>query len=142
FLQGGGYFRPDPVGAPIFFEDDRPVGLLDRLDNRFAVQGAKGAQIYHLAANPLFLFQLLGDQQRNRRHTRIADNGNVCAFLLDLGLANRQHVVATGGLEFRYFAFSIVKGQVFEEKNRVVVADRGPQQPFGVVGGGRRDYFQ
>src|SRR5215217_8150112 len=35
FLDGRGQFGPDSVGTPVFFQDYRPVGLFNRVDDRF-----------------------------------------------------------------------------------------------------------
>src|SRR6202050_3514346 len=71
-------------------------------------------------------------------HGRISNDAQVAAFADDVRFADGDYVIFC-----RNFALdAAVEVFVFEEDARIIVADGGFDQPFGVVGRGRADDFE
>jgi len=71
-------------------------------------------------------------------HCGIGDDAQVAAGAGDAGLAQRNDVVIGGN----FFFDAPVKIFVLEEDDRIVVANGGLDEAFGIVGGGGADDFQ
>ena len=87
------------------------------------------------ALTPCALRQALGDVQRAHRREAVRDQRHVGALARDRGQPDRRHEV---GIE-RHLAVLLVDRQVLDDQHRVIIADRGLEQPLGVGRRRRRD---
>src|SRR5580704_15026464 len=71
-------------------------------------------------------------------HRRISNDAEVATFADDVRFADGDDVILRGDFTLD----APIKIFVLEENARVVVADGGFDQAFGIVGRGRADYFQ
>src|SRR5882762_5111908 len=120
--------RPDSDVRPPLFDDHRAVRFLDRLENRRLVQRAEGPQIEHFRRNVL-LGELIRRFLRHGECLGVADERHIAARTLDFRLADRDHVLPVG-----YVTLQVVEHLAFEHDDRIVVADRGLQESFGIGG--------
>src|SRR5271168_1984397 len=77
-------------------------------------------------------FAKAGGVERGVHHGRIRDDGQVLSLAAHDSFAQRHGVIAL----WKLFLDAAVKKFVLEEQHRVVVANGGFKQPFGVVGRG------
>src|SRR5712664_471132 len=121
--------RTDSGVWPPFLDDDRAVGLLDRFENRGFVQRAEGSQVEHLSGHVL-LGELIGRLLGNGEGLGVADERDIGPLALDVRTSDRDNVLAVGDV-----ALQIVQHLALEHDDRIVVADRGLEEPLGI---GRR----
>ena len=107
--------------------------LADRGEDRVEVERAQRARVDDLGLDAVLLAQRLRRARGGQRHARDADDRHVGALAADRGLAEAHGEVLVVG----HLAALAVEVLVLDEDDRVVVADRGLQQPLG-VGRGRR----
>src|SRR6056297_1799363 len=134
FIDPAGDFPGDPKALVAFIDDDHAAGFLGRFEQRGLVQRHNGARVDHLGLDA-FLGEDFGGGLADLHHRRGADQGDIRAFTLDISLAegNEEFLFGHRGLV-------VVHQLVFEDHDRVVIADRGLHQALGLVGrGGHRD---
>ena len=76
--------------------------------------------------------ETLGDVQRADGREGVSDERHVGALAGDVGESDRRDEL---GIQ-RHLAMLLVDRQVLDDQHRVIIADRGLEQPLGV--GGRR----
>ncbi len=111
----------------------QPPRLGDRGQHRLHVQRHDAAQVHHLDIKPVLGLELFGGFQRLQQAVGEGDQGQVLALALDVGLADGDSVFLFG---FGHIAARKVEHLVLQEEHGVLVADRGEQQPLGVIRGG------
>ena len=123
-----------PVSGPSSTTAMRFVFCTERQD-RLDVERPERSQVDHLGRDALLGEQVRGGQAVVDALHR-ADERDVVAFANDRGLPERQRLAAACRPGHR------VQALVLEEDHRVVVADRGLQQPLRVGGRRRGDDLQ
>ena len=103
-------------------QDDGSLGTADALEDGRHVERDHGAQVEHLRVDA-FLGQRLGGSQRLSHRPAVGDDGHVLAVAFDVGLAERDPVVALG-----HRARREVGAHRLEEHHRIRVMDRRQQQ--------------
>ena len=73
--------------------------------------------------------QYLRRRQRDLHHAAGRDKRDIGSRALDIGDAKGNGIIT-----LRHRPFQLVHHLIFEENDRIIVADRRFQQPFGVVG--------
>ena len=126
----------DAIASVAFVDHDHARGLLRRLNQRLFIQRPQRARIHHFGADAAF-FEQTRRAQRHLHHAAGGDDGDVAAFALDVGDAQRNGVIF-----LRHRALQPVHHLVFEKHHRVVVADGRFQQALGVVGRRRHHHLQ
>jgi hypothetical protein len=129
-MDGGDQLGADAIRVPVLFDHNAPIGLLDRLDQRAAIERPQRADVDHLARDALLLLEPARDLQRHDRHTRVADQREVRALLHDAGGTDLDEMLvrclAIGCFvsQIRDVTFGVVEGQVLQKDHRVVITNR------------------
>ena len=113
--------------------DDEAIGFPHGVEDRVLVQGHEGARIDHLHGHA-FPLEISRHLERPLHHHLRGDHRHVCSLPLDVGLPQRDDIVARGHL-----APGGIEHLVLEEDDGVVVANGRGEEPLGVVGRGGRD---
>ncbi len=124
-------------GRPALLDRDQAVGLLDRGDDGLDVERADRAQVDHLGRDAV-LGERVGRLERPLDHQAEGDDGDVGALAQHLRPADRQHEV----LELRHLEGLAVEDLVFEEHDRIGIADRGLEQALGIGRRVGRDHLE
>src|SRR5690606_10798401 len=125
----GDHFGAHAHRTPALFGRDQAVGLLDALDDGLVVLRTQGANVDDLDRNAL-AGQLFGVLQGGADHAAVGRDRHVRTFASNLGHADRNDVV----LDVRDVELVAVHHLVFEEDDRVRVADRRLKQSLGIGG--------
>src|SRR6266511_2675894 len=130
--QGGDVGRHRAARVVLVDHHD-PAGLAHRGKDRLVVERGQGPRVddLHLDAAG---GQRLGRFEGEVDHAADGHHGGPVALALDVGPAELDDVLTLGHL-----AAGVVQQFVLEEHHRVVVADRGGEQPLGVRRGRRSE---
>src|SRR5882757_6896431 len=141
FLHERAQLRAEARGQRRLVNDDAPPRLLDRGHDRVEVVGQERAQIDDLGIDA----GLGGGRFGHEDHRAIGQHRHGGAGPTDGGLAQRHGIVAVRDLALRMprprrdgpvvvaVERAVVEPLGFEKDHRIIVLDRGDQQPFGVV---------
>src|SRR5579872_4179123 len=137
FIYDGGNFSSDAAGARVLVQDNDLVGVAHRGGNGLAIQRQQGAQVHNFKLNPFF-GQNFRRFQRDVQHGGVGDDAQVTTWPRHARLAQRHDVI----LRRQVLLDAPVKHFVLEENDRVVVANGGFDQPFGIVSRARADHLE
>src|SRR5690554_1703056 len=116
--DAGGDLRTDAVAEHVVFEDDCPAGLANGCAEGLPIERTQAPQVDHLDRDALLL-ERLRDLECGHHAARVADDGEVGPFAYDSRLADLGDL-----LTIRNFTLDVVEGEVLQEDDRVVVANR------------------
>src|SRR5574341_422632 len=136
-LHEGRELRPEATGQRRLVDDDGAPRLRDRLDDGVEVERLEGAQVDHLAVDPLRL-RLFGRAGRLVPHRAPGEQRDLRAPPGHPRLPERHRVVPLGHLPLR----RAVDPLRLEEEDRVRIADGADEQPLRVVRIGRDDHLE
>ena len=117
-------------------DKDRTVGFFDAVDDGVLVERADGAEVDDLGVDVVLRLEFFRGFESVEHTATVGDEGNVGALAFDVGFSERNGEVAVGRIG--HVAFDPVEKSVLHEVDRIVVANRGFHEAFGVSGGGRR----
>src|ERR671913_997046 len=114
------------------------AGLLRRVQDLLPVQRIKCSRLYDLGLYTVLFGELLGYFQGHVEHESVGDDRDLRALAVDAGLAEGDLVIFVGNLLF----YEAVGTFVFEEEDRVRVADGALYHGLGVGGERGRDHLE
>jgi hypothetical protein len=137
FLDDSGDVAADGAVGALFLDDQHAVGFGDGAQDGVHVEGADGAQVDDLDVKTLGGAERLGGGEAVEDAATVGDDGEILAGAGDVCAPEGEGDVALGNL-----ALLAVENGVFEEHDRVVVANGGLHERLGVGGVGGDDDLQ
>src|SRR5438094_2675389 len=137
FIDDRRNFTRQSARACVFVKDNDLICLAYRLHDGFAIKRRDRSQVQDFEIDPL-LAQDFSRFKGDVHHRSISNDAEITPFPREPRFPERHNIIVSGN----FFFDPAIEILMFEKNNRVVVANGGFNQPFGIVCACRTDCFQ